>query len=252
MMSIVFRRFPLKPHHAGRSVSSLVANFDKAIAENPQREAVRYKEKNIKWTAQTANRIIESHANVLLDRDYDFDVSTCVAHWLPEGPEKHFTSLSAAKCGLKVFDIDVSINTVDNLRACLKASDCRLILFCPEDDRLLLLRKAIPEFYYYNDTHGQWFHSKYYPNLKFFLHTGFDIEMGCLNLKRWRLPTDDTSVELRQRMQLLSDDLPLYRRATTDAAGALSISPWYTHAEVAKDKKFILADKISHKEYFEY
>ena len=96
-----------------------------------------------------------------------------------------------------------------------------------------------------NDSNGQWFH------LKFFLHTGFDIEMGCLNLKRWMQPTPVQTVELEQRVQSLSDDMPLYRQATKGASGALQMSEWQTHADVEKAKQFILADKVSHKEYFE-
>jgi len=29
-----------------------------------------------------------------------------------------------------------------------------------------------------DDARGQFFHSKYYPNLKFFVQTGFDYEQG--------------------------------------------------------------------------
>jgi hypothetical protein len=36
-------------------VSSLVANFEKAVADLPHREAVRYTDKNIKWTAANVN-----------------------------------------------------------------------------------------------------------------------------------------------------------------------------------------------------
>ena len=40
---------------ASRGVSSLVANFEKAVADLPHREAVRYTDKNIKWTAANVN-----------------------------------------------------------------------------------------------------------------------------------------------------------------------------------------------------
>ena len=101
-----------------------------------------------------------------------------------------------------------------------------------------------------NDSNGQWFHSKYYPNLKFFLHTGFDIEMGCLNLKRWMQPTPTRSAELEARVQSLSDDMPLYRSVIKDSSG-LKMSEWHTHGDVLKQKQFVLMDKISQKEYFE-
>ena len=40
---------------AARSASALVSNFAKAVAELPHREAVRYTDKNIKWTASNVN-----------------------------------------------------------------------------------------------------------------------------------------------------------------------------------------------------
>jgi hypothetical protein len=235
---------------ASRGVSSLVSKLEKAVADLPHREAVRYKDKNIKWSAANVNQLVDGHANVMLEPDYHFEPNTCVVHWMPDGREKHITSLAAAKLGLKIFDMDIAINTVKDIRECLAQAECRMIVFDPEDDRLNLLRKAIPEFYHYNDSNGQWFHSKYYPNLKFFLHTGFDIEMGCLNLKRWSQPTPVRTVELEKRMQSLTDDMPLYRRATIGASG-LEVSAWLSHADVEKQKTFILANKLANKEYFE-
>lgn len=64
-------------------------------------------------------------------------------------------------------------------------------------------------------------------------------------------PTPVRTVELEQRVQSLSDDMPLYRRVTKSASGDLQMGDWQTHADVEKSKQFILADKISHKEYFE-
>lgn len=110
--------------------------------------------------------------------------------------------MAAAKLGMQITDMDSSINTVDEVRECLTLAQCRMIVFEPQSDgvdRLELLRLSIPEFYHCkytmgvvanlyiqivtslfvdDDTQGQWFHSKYYPNLKFFLHSGFDIELG--------------------------------------------------------------------------
>lgn len=235
---------------ASRGVSSLITKFEKAVADLPHREAIRYKDKNIKWTASNIDQLVDGHANVMLEPDYQFTPGTCLIHWMPDGREKHITSMAAAKLGLKIFDMDTAIDSVQHIRACLAEADCRMIVFDPENDRLNLLRKAIPEFYHYNDSNGQWFHSKYYPNLKFFLHTGFDIEMGCLNLKRWMQPTPVKTVELEQRIQSLTDDMPLYRRATVVDA-SLKFSPWMSHADVEKQKQFVIADKLIQKEYFE-
>ena len=38
-----------------------------------------------------------------------------------------------------------------------------------------------------DDTMGQEFHSKYYPSLKHFIHTGFDLEFGEKSFNIWLL-----------------------------------------------------------------
>ena len=78
----------------------------------------------------------------------------------------------------------------------MRISNCKSVYFDPIDethDKLKLLRQAIPEFFHCttafilsistwyfidDDTNGQLFHSKHFPNLRYFIHTGFDIELG--------------------------------------------------------------------------
>ena len=55
-------------------------------------------------------------------------------------------------------DMDIAIDSVADVRSCLDAADCRMIVFDPEDGRLELLRKAIPEFY----------HCEYFPCIVLF------------------------------------------------------------------------------------
>ncbi len=152
--------------------------------------------------------------------------------------------MAAAKVGLVVIDIDTNITAVPQVREALDISQATLILFDTEpkdddSDRLMLLRKSIPEFYeckncivicylcwvaHYliifhlfvfcfissdDDSQGQWFHSKYYPSLKYFLHTGFDIQLGCLNFKHWFL-NNPTDKRLDARKNGLTSDMPLY------------------------------------------
>jgi len=59
--------------------------------------------------------------------------------------------LAAVKAGMKVVEIDSSISSVQDLREALKLANCKAIYFEPvteTQDNLLLLRKAIPEFYH--------------------------------------------------------------------------------------------------------
>jgi hypothetical protein len=58
--------------------------------------------------------------------------------------------MAAAKAGIKVVDIDTSLTDIKDIREWLKASQCKTIYFnleTSEQDTMLLLRKAIPEFF---------------------------------------------------------------------------------------------------------
>eukprot|EP01041_Mallomonas_annulata_P010748 gene10748-22457_t len=160
-----------------RFSSRMVTMLDDMVQNSPMREAVRYTNKNMKWSAGDLKKQIEAHANALIE--YGFTNGENVALWHKDGAEKHVTFLAAAKIGLKVVDIDTSINTVPDLRQALSIANCKAIVFEPQTDttdNLLLLRKAIPEFFFYDDTYGQPFHSKHFPKLEMFIHTGFDLE----------------------------------------------------------------------------
>lgn len=65
-------------------------------------------------------------------------------------PFQHTTLLASLKIGMKVADVEPNINAVKDIREFLKVSNCKAIFFDPVteiQDNLLLLRKAIPEFY---------------------------------------------------------------------------------------------------------
>jgi hypothetical protein len=58
--------------------------------------------------------------------------------------------VAAAKAGLKIVDVNLKITDIADIRAFLTAAQCKVIYFKPEHDEhdyLLLLRKAIPEFF---------------------------------------------------------------------------------------------------------
>ena len=109
--------------------------------------------------------------------------------------------MALAKARMKVVEAPKEM-TVPQLREFLASEPFKAIYFDPvseTQDCLQQLRRAIPEFYECNiwyvlgaflfsitgtitclddDTHGQIFHSKYFPTLRYFIHTGFDIEIG--------------------------------------------------------------------------
>merc|ERR1711871_228582 len=148
--------------------------------------------------------------------------------------------------GVKVVDFGESkeITTVEELRFALDRANVKALFFDPIydlKDNLLLLRKAIPDFFQYDDSHGQLFHSKHYPNLIYFIQTGFDVEMGCLNYK---------SMFLHHPM------IPLVRKtasATTDITPLYSTLDMKTisHGEALTNRTWDFAKKIIEKQYYE-
>lgn len=219
------------------------------------REAVRYTNKNLKWTAGDVKRQTDSHANALLE--FGFKSGDTIAVWLPESAEKNITFLAAAKIGIKIADIDISITNVEDVRNFLKTTNCKAIYFEPvseTQDNLLLLRKAIPEFYSYDDTCGQTFHSKHFPRLKYFIHTGFDIEIGCANFKSLFLPNPEINT-VDTLAADLTDQTPLYQKVKKGTKGGeLDYGPVITHGEVLQslDEEWAYAKKLVSQTYFEY
>jgi hypothetical protein len=237
------------PVTAGRAASTLVSQFGASVSSLPAREAVRYTEKNLKWTAEEFSGYVDAHANALLEQG--FVTGEVIGVWLPESPEKHVTLMAAAKMGLQVVDF-AAVNTVEDLRAILGSASIKALFFEPVNDtqdNLLLLRKAIPEFFYYDDSHGQQFHSKHFPSLQYFIHTGFDIEMGCLNYKSLFLHHPEESY-VEATAGSTKDDMPLYAVAKAQG-GVCQITDKASHAQVLSQASWGFAKKLVSKEYFE-
>ena len=228
-----------------RAASSFVSSFSASVSSLPAREAVRYTGKNLKWTAGEFESYVDAHANALLEQGVA--MGDVIGVWLPEGAEKHVTLMAAAKMGTEVVDFggSDSISTVEDLRSALSSANMKALFFEPtteSQDNLLLLRKAIPELYYYDDSHGQMFHSKYYPNLMYFVHTGFDIEMGCLNYKSMFLHNPESSL-VDATATATRDDMALY--------SSLHSGKKITHGEVLANNTWGFAKKLVEKQYFE-
>ena len=233
-----------------RAASTLVAKFSASVSSLPAREAVRYTDKNLKWTAEEFEGYVDAHANALLEQG--FLSGEVIGMWLSESPEKHVTLMAAAKMGLEVVDFASSVENVEDLRAVLGSAPIKALFFEPTNDtqdKLLLLRKAIPEFFYYDDSYGQIFHSKHFPSLTYFIHTGFDIEMGCLNYKSLFLHHPEESYVAATAANT-KDDMPLYSVAMCEG-GKCQITDKASQGQVLNVATWGFAKKILSKEYFE-
>jgi hypothetical protein len=230
-----------------RQISSLVSKFEASISELPMREAVRYTNKNMKWSASELKKFVDSHANALLEQG--FVQGERILLLLPESAEKHVTLMAAAKIGLHVYDVEKASEatlSVQEMRDILTTSAPKAVIFetvSNVQDNLLLMRKSIPEFFYYDDSQGQSFHSKHWPSLEYFIHTGFDIEMGCLNYKHMFLKDPLESV-IDTVSQSTSDTLPLL---STIKDG--KVVKTMTQKDVLAAWSFV--DNIIKKQYFE-
>ena len=227
-----------------------MSSVNAAVASLPMREAVRYTKGNVKVTADEFNKYAESHANALFE--YGLVTGDSVAVWMTESQEKHVTLLAAAKLGLKVVEFDASINSMEDLRAALSMAEAKTIIFDPisgDVDQLMLLRKAIPEFFEYDDTYGQPFHSKYFPHLKYFIQTGFDIEIGCLNYKHCFLPNSTTDYV---GASTIKDSTPLHMSVTKKGDGSgIEASKTVSHKDALGLPSYLFAKNLADKTYFE-
>jgi hypothetical protein len=78
------------------------------------------------------------------------------------------------------------------------------------------------KYYLDDDTKGQPFHSKYFPDMRYFIHTGFDIELGAVHYHHFLLPNPVTSKVISHTETKVKNDLPLYTNiAKGTALGAL-------------------------------
>ena len=95
-----------------------------------------------------------------------------------------------------------------------------------------------------DDKYGQEFHSKHFPALKYFVHTGFDIETGCLNYKSFFL-SDPSESLVDVAVKAVTDDLPFYGKT---AKGPVS---FVSQSKALEDKAFDFAKAFIGKKYFE-
>lgn len=236
----------------GRFASSLVSKFEGSVEKLPMREAVKYSAiKNGKWTATELKTKVDAHANGMLD--IGIKAGDTIGVWMGECPERHVSLLAAAKMGLKVADIDTSISTVPQLRQALALAKAKAIIFHPITDAqncLMLLRKSIPELFYYEDEYGQFFHSKHFPELQYFIQTGFDQEVGCLNYKYVKLPNPMVSA-VAETAAATTDETPLYFKISGSGGAEVSAGPVLSHAAVEKADAWPFLKKLHNLEYFE-
>jgi len=217
------------------------------------REAVHYKRSNKKWTASEFQAHGDGHANALLE--YKFPLGDRLLLFLPESWEKHTVMWAALRAGYHIIDCHPStVANYEDMRKVLKLAQCKSIYFDVESeskDNMELLRKTIPEYFHYDDTYGQMFHSKYFPTMKYFFHTGFEQELGAVKLDSIYLNVPSQPY-INFRDPDVSENAPLYTQIIKGKEGGdFELVPSLTQKEVFNHEKWHFLKKISNQEFFE-
>ena len=95
---------------------------------------------------------------------------------------------------------------------------------------------------------GQEFHSKHFPELKYFIHTGFDVEFGCLTYKSLFLK-DPMVNHIDNIASTLTDNLPIY--ACADGNSNNNKLNWINQKDALTTPTFDFVNNIIKKQYFE-
>uniref|UniRef100_M4BHS1 AMP-dependent synthetase/ligase domain-containing protein n=1 Tax=Hyaloperonospora arabidopsidis (strain Emoy2) TaxID=559515 RepID=M4BHS1_HYAAE len=127
----MFARLPLSQRAlARRSVSTIGASLDQAVARLPHKEALRGVTQDVRWSFQELRAKVDELANGFLD--LKFQVGDVVALWLPNSVENVVTQLAAARAGLTLAVIAPEVAEMEELAFILQDSGASGLVFEPK------------------------------------------------------------------------------------------------------------------------
>lgn len=97
-----------------------------------------------------------------------------------------------------------------------------------------------------DDSYGQHFHSKHFPELQYFIHSGFDGEQGALQYKTL-FAEDAPGNPVSAHADQTEDNSPLYFKV----GGSGNKSAVMTHKQVVDSAAWPFLDNLLTKQYFE-
>lgn len=171
---------------ASRTLSTTASASLAALATTlPMMETVQFSDKNMKWSFSDLKNHSDAFAAGLVETGWG--PGDAFAVWLPdESPEKLVARFAAARIGLLLVDVDISISDPAQLRQILVEHSCRGILYAPtagDQYNTDILSEALPELATYDDSFGVPFRSRLVPSLKQIIHTDMDLIPGVANFK---------------------------------------------------------------------
>ncbi|OQR82715.1 hypothetical protein ACHHYP_15609 [Achlya hypogyna] len=115
-----------------RSVATIGATLDTAVASLPHREALRVfssgeRDADLRLSYVELNKYVDELANGFIDLNLKY--GDTIALWLPNNTEHVVAQFAAAKAGLTVASIDREISTPEELAYVIKDSKASALLF---------------------------------------------------------------------------------------------------------------------------
>jgi len=223
----------------GQLVASLAEKF-------PNMDVLRYDHKNVKWSFKHIDHYADCVAIGLLEQG--LQPGDAMLSWLPKHfCEQHVLQLACSKAGFILYELDPSqaINDKEGAKKALKKAleDTEATcLFSQEAgdsvNYVQLCREVIPEIRIFDFQKGMPFFTPRFPNLRFPIHTGFEMngKEGMLALKHLVVPSGEMNnllgdvkisgeTPLRGELKIGSDGLPM-KGAILSNNGVIKAQIW--------------------------
>jgi len=243
----------------GQTIASLAE-------ENPHKDAVRYEHKNIKWSFKHMEYYSDALALGLLETG--LIPGDAMLSWLPlHFSEQHILQLACSKAGFILYHLDPSLATTDrelaksSLKNALEVSEATCLFSQQAGDDVnytQLCKEVIPEVRYFDIYEAMPFFSPRFPNLRFPIHTGFDVDAGeCLGMIPYKYFIVPISSEFRKfhsskPSAILDGSTPLMGELIVDKSnGSVTKGKILSNDDVLKSMAWPQVCSMAKKEYVE-
>jgi len=252
-----------------RGVATASASLGQTISmlaeENPHKDAVRYDHKNIKWSFKHLEYYSDALALGLAETG--LIPGDAMLSWLPlHFAEQHVLQLACSKGGFILYHLDPSLAITDreaaktSLKNALEVTEATCLFSQQAGDDVNytnLCKEVIPEVRFFDIYEGMQFFTPRFPNLRFPIHTGLDVEAGeCLGLIPYKYFIVPVSSEFKkfssnQLSTEVDGSTPLMGELIVDKNGSVKKGKVLTNDEVLKSMAWPQVCSMVKKEYIE-
>ncbi|RMX65574.1 hypothetical protein DD238_006269 [Peronospora effusa] len=233
-----------------RSVSTISAALDEAVARLPHKEALRSVKQDVRWSFKELNARVEELANGFLD--LQFEAGDVVALWLPLSVENVVTQLAVARAGLTLAVIEPQVAQAEELAFILQDSKASGLVFEPKQagrNQTEIVQSLFPELATFRDR-MEVFRPKNFRHLHSVITTSWEPTEGMINLSGMMVNCPEPYA-MKAVAKTLSDKTPLAVTYSKMEGQNPKKSEVFTHGDVlkraetlAKSLKLTATDKI--------